>query len=904
MFSLDISTIRLCALIMVLVTLVGLFAFWRFKNFKSNAAWWIAGILLYSLALLGTIFRSALPFPILGVLVETSLVVSGMLFLNAVRVKLLLPPFINTTLAVGLLALISSCYFHFIHFVPLAGAQTVFLADGVTALAAAWLMLKNSKNQLQKPFFACALLFLVEGFYYLGNFVYVLTGNAISAEFFTLLLLFTTVLIGLLNYAFILMAYDDLQQDLDWALRQIRQEASNKLQGMQARWLLALEYANSGAWEVDFRVNEICMSAHWARMLGLPAQELRMTTQEVMQYMHPDDIGRFIAAMKALEHGETVDFSNEHRLRRNNGSWIWVSSRGKVIANLDQDNAAKLVGIDIDITDAKLRQAQLEQAIATSEQAKEVAIQASKAKSSFLTNISHEIRTPMNAILGFSQLLLDDARLEDRQKESLEIINSSGQHLLSLIDDILNLSRVQSGHFQIRRENVNPNALFREISQYYQARIVRDGVQFVPNIEALPPQVYLDPKAIRQICMNLLSNAFKFTTAGEVGLCVEYMADKEPGQGLLMIVVTDTGVGIKPEHLGLIFNVFEQTGNHSFSDEGFGLGLAICKDIVTQMDGRLDVSSRPEEGSSFTVTIPVDLAPPAVDSDKTAAQPLSSPVMLSRRILIVDDIDSNRRLLQRILGERGFEIREASNARDAIVMIRVWQPSLVLMDIRMPMVAGDEAIIEIRKDPTIAQMPIIAITANAFEGERERLLSIGANDFISKPFLREEVLTKVGRALEAHGGKVALTPPAENQGEAANDAQRQAHQFKVLVVDDNAANTQLLVAQLETIGLLAEVARNGKEGYASWCKHQHDIVLTDCAMPMLDGFSLARLIRQTEIDTGALQPSLIIAVTGSPEEYSERCFESGMNDIMAKPILMSLLNKTLGRHLPGVGLRR
>jgi PAS domain S-box-containing protein len=888
---------------MVLVTLVGLFAFWRFKNFKANASWWIAGILLYSIALLGTIFRNLLPDAV-TIVYEAGIVVSGMLLLNAVRVKLRMPALVRTAVAVGAAALLAFAYLHFTSPALNDAVLLVFACSAVTALLSGWLMLKNGSRQQGKPFFACALMFMLDGAYYAGNFIYVLTHDQLAQDFFTILLLFTTILIALLNYTFILMAYDDLQQDLDLALQQLQQESSQQLQGVQARWLLALEYANAGAWEVDLHTRQICMSAQWAQLLGLPPKELRMTTRESIAYMHADDVDAFLAAMKALESGQTVDFTNEHRLRRSNGSWIWVLSRGKVICDLDEDHSAKVVGIDIDITEAKLRETQLEQAIATSEQAKEVAVQASKAKSSFLTNVSHEIRTPMNAILGFSQLLLDDPKLSTRQKESLEIINSSGQHLLSLIDDILNLSRVQSGHFRIRRLSVNPNLLFREISQYFQARIVRDGVQFVSSVQPLPAQVYLDPKAIRQICMNLLSNAFKFTESGQVGLWVEYVPDKEPGQGVLMIAVSDTGVGIKPEHLDLIFNVFEQSNSQTFADEGLGLGLTICKDIVTQMDGRLEVVSRPHEGSNFTVTIPVDLAPPAAGTDKAVA---ASPIAMTpelRRLLIVDDIDSNRRLLHRILAEQGFEIREANNARDAITMIRAWRPALVLMDIRMPAMSGDEAIIEIRQDRSLAQMPIIAITANAFEGERERLLGIGASDFISKPFLRDEILARVARALQPNSSNVAPVQSSEPLVEAANDAALHRHLLKVLVVDDNQANQQLLLAQLETLGLMADVAHNGNEAYAAWCKHQHDIILTDCAMPLLDGFALAKLIRQTEADTGALQPALIIAVTGSPEEYSERCFEAGMNDIMGKPVLLSLLNRTLGRHLPGVVLRR
>jgi PAS domain S-box-containing protein len=902
MFNLDISTIRLCAVMMVLVTLVSLIAFWRFKDFKANAAWWSAGIVVYSLAFLGALFLPLFPYRFTSMIVEAGLITCNLLFLNAVRVKLQKPPLLKSAAALVLLATASFAWFLYVAPNAFVRIQTIFLISALVTLTTAWEMLRNARHNWQKPYLACAFLFLFNGIFNVGSFVYYEIADVVSFNFVTVLLLFTTVLIALLNHAFILMAYEDLRQDLDWAMQQLRKESELKLKSLQDRWLLALDYGKSGAWEVNLLTAEAVLSAHWMRLLGLPAEELRCTTVELMQYMHPEDVDSFLNLMKDLELGHTEYLEHEHRLRRNNGTWIWVCSRGRIIQHPDLPQDPILVGIDIDITESKLRQVQLEQAIAASDQAKEVALQASKAKTTFLTNISHEIRTPMNAILGFSQLLLDDTNLTDKQKESLEIITSSGVHLMSLIDDILNLSRVQSGHYKIRRELVNPLALFQEISSYFQKRNVRLGVRFETVLAAdLPQALQMDPKAVRQICMNLLSNAFKFTQSGKVELRVDYVAAKDPLPAMLVIKVSDTGIGIREEHLGIIFNVFEQGGSQSFTDEGVGLGLAICKDIVSQLDGTLEVLSRLNEGSCFIVSIPVDevvsaevRVPQTVATDNKQQVP---------RILIVDDIESNRKLLQRILGDKGYEIQEASNAGDAMTLIRTWQPSLVLMDIRMPIVAGDQAIIEIRKDKTLAAMPIIAITANAFEGEKERLIAIGANEFISKPFMRDEILQKIGKLLEAKFGKKAspLRQAPLVAAAASPLVQPQPPKpqgVKVLVVDDNPANQQLLLAQLRTMDLHAEAARNGREAFNSWNQHHHEMVLTDCAMPLLDGFELAKLIRQSEAEQHISKPTIIIAVTGSPEEYSERCLESGMNDLIGKPVLLSGLVKTLGRYLP------
>ncbi|HTQ98447.1 MAG TPA: response regulator [Candidatus Acidoferrum sp.] len=885
MFNLDLSTIRLCATTMVLVTLASLFAFWRFRNFKANAVWWMAGIVVYSLAFMATLYSQYMPYRLVNLAVEAGLIGSTALFLVAVRLQLGKPAMLPAMATVGVVATALFAWYLFVTPNPFITNQIIFMLNSVTTLLAAKDMFTASGMKKQNSYVACATLFVAIGLFNMLCFFYFQFADSISLDFITTLLLVTSILIALLNHAFILLAYDNLQHDLDWALQQLRKDSEVKLKGVQDRWLLALDYAKSGAWEVDLVRNEIVMSPHWSRLLGTTDGEIRTSATDIMHYMHPEDVPSFMATMKQLELGEVDFLEHEHRLRRGDGSWIWVCSRGRILQLENRPNPM-LVGIDIDITETKQRQVELEHAIATSEQAKEIAVQASRAKTIFLTNMSHEIRTPMNAILGFSQLMLDDRNLTDKQKESLEIITSSGMHLMALIDDILNLSRVQSGHYTIRREAVQPLLLFNEIAGYFHQRNVRNGVRFDTALSPqLPAALQLDPKAVRQICMNLLSNAFKYTSAGKVELRVEYAAGNDPRQGLLVIEVGDTGIGIREEHLGIIFNVFEQGGSQSFTDEGVGLGLAICKDIVTQLDGKLEVRSKPGEGSRFTVTLPVDVV------EKPAA--LVAVAASAPNVLVVDDIESNRKLLQRILGERGIEIREASNATDALAMMRQRRPSLVLMDIRMPVIAGDEAIRLIRQDAALGTIPVIAITANAFEGEKERLLALGANDFISKPFMRDEVLAKISPYL-ASAAAAAPVPAA-----TPLRAEPQDRKLKVIVVDDNPANQQLLLAQLRALGLAAESARNGREAFNSWNLVRHDIVLTDCAMPLVDGFALARLIRQAEAENPGPKPTLIIAVTGSPEEYSEKCLESGMNDLLGKPILLSSLSKTLGRYLPG-----
>lgn len=894
MISFDIPTIRLCATMIVLATMLSLFSFWRARRFKSDAAWWIAAILVYAFALIGALYPQSDPSDFFRWVVAVALILNGFLFLNAVRIRLDNMPLGRVVWGGAVLLCLALAWFEFVRPEALVVTLLIFLANTCLHFAAAALMLRKVRANMRKPYLVSLLLFTLVGIFNIANFLYFQFVPDFRQIHFPLLLLVSAFLIAMLNHAFILMTYDDVQQNLDKALQQLREESDKKLKSVEERWLLALDYGKSGAWEVDVVTGEALMSEHWARLVGLGNQEIRLPAIKTFDYIHPDDYPVLNAQLCKLEKGEIDYLENEHRLQRSNGSWIWVCSRARKMA-LPDGGREKLVGIDIDITESRLRQAQLEQAIVTAEQAKEVALQASKAKTTFLTNISHEIRTPMNAILGFSQLLLDDKELSGKHKESLEIITSSGVQLMELIDDILNLSRIQSGHFAIKLEPVKVREFFEDTARYFHKRNVSANVTFHTVISpALPTFLQLDSKALRQICMNLLSNAFKFTQKGSVELQVDYKPGKESGQGTMVVSVTDTGAGIREELKSLIFSRFEQSDRHVFTDEGVGLGLAICKDIVNQLEGRIEVQSKVGVGSKFTLVLPVEAVETAEASTDEA--PSVEQVITAPSILIVDDIESNRLLLRRILSGRGYEIEEASSASLALTMMRERRPSLVLMDIRMPVLDGDKAIRLMREDKSLASIPVIAITANVVEGEKERLLEIGANDFISKPFMRDDILVKVASLLPL--ATVSVPPNLAQDPATRMQSTPDVPKMKMLVVDDNPANQQLLLAQLRTLGLEADSARNGREAINSWYLRRHDIVLTDCAMPLMDGFELTRMIRQAEVDNNIAKPTLIIAVTGSPEEYSERCLDAGMNDLIGKPILIRALTRVLARYMP------
>jgi PAS domain S-box-containing protein len=410
-----------------------------------------------------------------------------------------------------------------------------------------------------------------------------------------------------------------------------------------------------------------------------------------------------------------------------------------------------VVGATTDITNLK----QIEQAL---QQAKEAAEAANKAKSIFLANMSHELRTPLNVILGFVQVMQRDSLLNAEQRENLQIIRRSGDHLLSLINDVLDLSKIEAGHITLETNHVDLTDLLRSLKQMFRQRAQAKGLQLILELSPnLPQYITVDANKLRQVLINLLGNAIKFTKQGNVRLRVmlkeigisDLLSSHSPSAILLQFEVTDTGVGIDPVELETIFSAFVQTQAGKVSPEGTGLGLTISRRFVQMMGGHITVQSGLGQGSTFTFTIPVD---EARSSDVSIAPPRCQVIGLAPnqptyRILVVDDQPENRKLLVRLLTQIGLEVREASNGQEAIIQWQHWQPHLIYMDIRMPLLNGYETTQQIRATPNGQTPIIIALTAQASRSDRTLALASGCNDYLSKPFQEEVLFHKMAEHL-------------------------------------------------------------------------------------------------------------------------------------------------------------
>jgi PAS domain S-box-containing protein len=408
----------------------------------------------------------------------------------------------------------------------------------------------------------------------------------------------------------------------------------------------------------------------------------------------------------------------------------WLS-----IARLPEEpgRSARYVGVFTDITARKAAEAQLRLA-------KEAAEAANKAKSTFLANMSHELRTPLNAVMGHAQLLERGPGLDPQQRRALQIISRSSDHLLNLITDILDLARIEAGRFELQPAPCDSARFFQALCDMAGLRAEEKAIGFrFEAMTPLPALLEIDERRMRQIGLNLLSNALKFTERGGVILRAGHADER------LAVEVEDSGPGIPPGQQEAIFERFRQVGDDRYKAQGSGLGLAIVRELTTRMGGVVTLESTPGRGSCFRVEVPARII---VGAPAGAAAPPSWVAGYRRtrgagplRLLIADDLADNRLLLCNTLAPLGFELREAVDGADALAQTEAWHPDLILMDLRMPTLDGIEATRRLRGCATSAQIPIIALSAAAFAEDRVHALDAGCNEHLPKP-VRIDALTE------------------------------------------------------------------------------------------------------------------------------------------------------------------
>jgi PAS domain S-box-containing protein len=541
-----------------------------------------------------------------------------------------------------------------------------------------------------------------------------------------------------------------------------RKEAEEALSASETKFRWLAENVQDIIWLTDLDLRFTYVSPAVTRVLGY-------TLEEAMQISLPENLTP--ASLDVIMHAQAqrtqsgVDDSANHITRleiqqyHKNGNLVWMEMQTQPIFD-EQGKRTGYLGVSRNIDERKEYERQLQQA-------KETAEAANRAKSAFLANMSHELRTPLNAILGFSEFVSRADNLTSDQRENLSIINRSGEHLLQIINDILEISKIEAGRSVLQEEIFDLPDLLHSVENILSMRAQQQGVEIVFDLAPdMPRSIRADQGKLRQILMNLLSNAIKFAPNGRVTLSSRV----DPANPkYLLFAVEDTGVGIAPEEIDLLFNTFSQTSSGKRAQQGTGLGLAISRAFVQLMGGEITANSQIGQGSRFEFNVLVSpLSPHDTRPMGRAKQPRvlglkpgqQAPDGGPYRMLVVEDVDANRLLIENVLGALGkpvganesaacgFEIRSARNGQEAIELWKTWNPHLIWMDIRMPVMDGYEAARYIKAQPEGHSTVIIAMTATAFEEDRLQTIALGFSDFVRKPF-REKYI--VGALVEQLG---------------------------------------------------------------------------------------------------------------------------------------------------------
>jgi PAS domain S-box-containing protein len=484
-----------------------------------------------------------------------------------------------------------------------------------------------------------------------------------------------------------------------------------------------------------------------AAMHGYTVDELRTRTQ--MDLDAPEVADGTPGNIRRMGHGEWIEGETVHV--RKDGTRISVEfSAGP----LDVGDTRFIIKFARDITERKRGEETLRQA-------KMAADAASRAKSAFLANMSHEIRTPMNAILGYTQLLERDPKLAPEQKKHLEVITRSGEHLLELINDVLEMSRIESGHRKLNRGDLDLSGLLDELTRVFRARAAAKLLRFeVHRAPDLPRHIVTDGSKLRQILVNLVGNAVKFT--GEGGVTVRAEARHgQAGDVRMTVEVEDTGPGIGHEKLDELFRPFAQARVGIHAQGGTGLGLALSREFARLLGGDITLESRPGQGSVFRLEIPIEVGSAPAHEPATPRGRVMGVAGAARRvrILVVDDESDNRGWLRQLLEQVGFEIREAGNGAEALACFDAWRPHLVLIDMHMPIMDGFAAMRAIRARPSGRRAAIVGISSSTFEEEHDTILEAGADGVVRKPCCEPELLEEIRKQLGIEYSYGEAPPP-------------------------------------------------------------------------------------------------------------------------------------------------
>ncbi|HEY2588034.1 MAG TPA: PAS domain S-box protein [Tepidisphaeraceae bacterium] len=669
-----------------------------------------------------------------------------------------------------------------------------------------------------------------------------------------------------------------------------RKRAESAVRESEERFRGTFENAAVGIAHTDLDGRWLRVNEKLCAVLGYTVEEaLRLHWQDVT---YPEDRLASNEQLTALLHDRQPSYSLEKRYVRKDGSVIW----GQVDVSLQRDatgRPAYSIAMIQDITERKRLERELRQA-------KEAAEAANRAKDDFLANVSHEIRTPMNAIIGMTELVLDTP-LADEQRQNLKTVKTAADNLLGIINDLLDFSKIEAGRLELDMGDFSLRSAMGETLRALAVRAHRKGLELVCNVQPdVPDALVGDAGRLRQVLLNLVGNAIKFTDAGEVVVHIEPSPDAGPDNRIgVRFKVRDTGVGISPEKQSTIFRAFEQEDTSTTRKYGgTGLGLTIASRLVALMGGTITVESEPGRGSTFCFNawFGRQVNPPV----RVAA---ASPVVLHNlRVLVVDDNAVNRLVLEKWL--RRWQMEPVCVGDGMAAMDALWHAAsagrpypLILLDARMPDTDGITLAGKIRERVELSASRVILLTSGERPGDLARLGESRVDGHLLKPVQQDELLETIYSTMsrpqddepQGHGGA-----PSHRTGSTSTGAVKP---LRILVAEDSELNAQLMEKLFVKRGHSVRLASNGREALDLASTADFDLMFLDVHMPELDGFEVIHAIRERERTAGSHLPVIALTARSRPEDR-ERCIDAGMDDFLSKPIHADALWAAIDRVSP------
>ena len=694
-------------------------------------------------------------------------------------------------------------------------------------------------------------------------------------------------------------------------------ESEAALRDSEARWQFAVDSAGDGIWDWNITTGKVFYSRQCKANLGYSDAELGESIKDWTDKVHPADLAASWQGIQDHLQGKTADFVAEQRMRTRLGAWRWILVRGKVIERNPDNSAVRLIAAQTDITARKLAEEELKRSYEALRQAAEAlraardeALSAERAKGEFLAAMSHEIRTPMNTVIGMTRLALN-TDLSVRQRNYLEKVDAAARSLLNIINDVLDFSKIEAGGLTLEDTEFDLDTVFESVSNVTTMKAEEKGLEIIYAVSSeVPRKLRGDPLRLGQVLINLLSNAVKFTHSGEVLVTVRNQ-ERHDGYVTLQFSVKDTGIGLESGQSDGLFRAFTQLGPHiSRKYGGTGLGLAISRQLVTMMGGRIWAEGEPGRGSTFHFT--VDVAVPAETPATASWAPLGP-----RRVLVADDNAHSRAALADMLGGLGLQPTLVASGDLALAELTAAAQAgrdyeLLLLDWRMPGLDGIESARRARAQRELAPLPIVLmVTAFGPEEVLQSAEELGLASVLTKPFTRALMLNTLAKIFAAP--PMAAGPPRHASDSAVERGLRipagAAHLLadrRVLIVDDNSLNREVVTDLLLAVKMQIDSAADGLEAIRKVAVRDYDVVLMDVRMPGMDGLTAARRIH-SQPRSANLPIIALTAQVMAEERAAMRA--AGMHVHLKKPIdeaaLYAALVEVLTRPAdPGFSLVR